>query len=365
LAEWETSTGKFVTGFIKDITERKKAELELEKNLSTVRKLSVAINQSPVTTVITDLEGKIIFVNPKFTEVTGYTFEEAIGQNPRVLNSGHTPKEEYKELWDKILSGKNWHGVFQNKKKNGDLFWENAVISPVKNEQGIITNFLAVKEDITEKRLAELALIESNERYNLVAKATNDSIWDLNILTHEIVRSGNGFEKLFGYKAKAGNTDYTNYRNLIHPDDLERVIASKTKVFDSPNEFNWEQDYRFLKANGEYAFVHDKGFIIRDKQGIAIRMIGATQDVTEREKHVKAIEEQNSKLRDIAWLQSHVVRAPLARMMGIVDLLNDVEFNSEEFKEWLGYFNNSSAELDQIILDIANKSAAVDLKLKL
>jgi light-regulated signal transduction histidine kinase (bacteriophytochrome) len=70
-------------------------------------------------------------------------------------------------------------------------------------------------------------------------------------------------------------------------------------------------------------------------------------------------------LRDIAWLQSHVVRAPLARMMGIVDLLNDVEFNSEEFKEWLGYFNNSSAELDQIILDIANKSAAVDLKLKL
>ena len=340
----------------RDITKQKKAEEEKEKNISTIRKLSVAIDQSPVTTVITDLDGKIIFVNPKFIELTGYAASEVIGQNPRVLNSGHTPKEDYKKLWETILSGQSWHGVFQNKKKNGELFWEKAVISPVKNEYGIITNFLAVKEDITEKRSSELALIESNERYNLVAKATNDSIWDLNILTNEIVRPGSGFEVLFGYKSTEHSVDYPHYKNLIHPDDWERVIASKNKLFDNPNEYNWELDYRFLKANGEYAIVHDKGYIIRDETGKAIRMIGATQDITEREQHIKSIEEQNKRLRDIAWKQSHIVRAPVARIMGLINLLSEEKSVNDETNNLLKFIEESAIELDSIIRSIVENT---------
>jgi diguanylate cyclase (GGDEF)-like protein/PAS domain S-box-containing protein len=150
---------KNITGHLlvlHDITDRKRAEKEMLGVNNRLRTLSVAIEQSPVATVITDLEGNIVFVNPKFSESTGYTAEEAIGQNPRILKSGEKSSLEYKDLWDTLLSGHSWQGVFHNKKKNGELYWESAVISPVKNEHGVITHFMAVKEDITErKRLQE------------------------------------------------------------------------------------------------------------------------------------------------------------------------------------------------------------------
>ena len=141
-----------VWGIIEDISERKKAEKEKQKTDDWLRTLSVAIEQTPVTTVITDLAGNIVFVNPRFTETTGYTVEEVIGQNPKLLKTGETPGTAYQELWETILAGQNWHGVFHNKKKNGDLYWESAVISPVKDVNGHITHFLAVKEDITERK---------------------------------------------------------------------------------------------------------------------------------------------------------------------------------------------------------------------
>ncbi len=131
-----------------DISERKHAEEQLQK-------LSLAVGQSTASIVITDTKGNIEYVNPKFTQVTGYTLEEAIGKNPRILKSGETSPEEYKRLWEMISSGKAWRGEFHNKKKNGELFWEMASISPVKNKDNVITNFVAVKEDITERKKLE------------------------------------------------------------------------------------------------------------------------------------------------------------------------------------------------------------------
>ena len=132
-------------GIFSDITLQKERELEL-------RKLLRAVQQSPVTILITDTEGLIEFVNPKFTELTGYSADEAIGQNPRILNAGQTPPEIFTDLWDTISSGNIWCGEVLNKTKNGTLFWEIATISPLFDDNGLITNYLAVKEDVTEKR---------------------------------------------------------------------------------------------------------------------------------------------------------------------------------------------------------------------
>ena len=143
--------------FLSDITDRKRAEDELIK-------ISQAINQSPVTVVITDVNGDIEYVNPKFVEVTGYSPEEVIEKNPRILKSDEKSPEEYKELWKTISSGNVWIGEFHNKKKNGELYWENASISPVKNSEGKITHYLAVKEDITEKKKREIELINAKEK---------------------------------------------------------------------------------------------------------------------------------------------------------------------------------------------------------
>ena len=136
---------------VRDITERKRTEEEL-------RKLSRAVEQSPVSIVITDTAGKIEYVNPKFTQLTGYAAEEAIGQNPRLLKSGETPPEEYERLWKTITGGGEWRGELHNKKRSGELYWEQASISPIFNAGGIIAHFLAVKEDITVRKQREREL---------------------------------------------------------------------------------------------------------------------------------------------------------------------------------------------------------------
>ena len=131
--------------------ERKRAESEL-------RKLSHVVEQSPVSVVVTRKDGAIEYVNPKFSQLTGYTFDEVRGKNPRIMKSGETDPQVYKELWATITSGGEWHGELHNRKKNGELFWEAASISPVRSGQGEITHFVAVKEDITERKMADLAI---------------------------------------------------------------------------------------------------------------------------------------------------------------------------------------------------------------
>ncbi|MEW6648014.1 MAG: diguanylate cyclase [Pseudomonadota bacterium] len=131
-----------------DITARKQAETQL-------RKLSSAVEHSPASAIITDSEGNIEYVNPRFVEMTGYLPEEVIGQNPRMWQSGITPLKTYQRLWATIKGGEVWHGEVLNKAKDGHLFWENARISPIKNDDGVITHFVAVKEDITERKAQE------------------------------------------------------------------------------------------------------------------------------------------------------------------------------------------------------------------
>ncbi len=176
-------------GTITDITERKSAEAE-------VRKLSLAVEQSPASVVITNTQGTIEYVNPMFCKVTGYSAEEAIGQNPRILKSGEWPKNAYKKLWDTILRGDIWAGEFHNKKKNGELYWEAASISPVRNEAGEIVHFLAVKQDITNRKQAELAakqqakeLASANQSLAQATQAAEASRESAEVANKELARS--------------------------------------------------------------------------------------------------------------------------------------------------------------------------------
>ncbi|MEP0861280.1 MAG: PAS domain S-box protein [Ignavibacterium sp.] len=146
---------------INDITEKRKSEEQLKL-------LSLSINQSNSGIVITDLNGNIEYVNDTFCKLTGYSKEEVIGKNPRILKSGYTSQETYKQLWESITSGKQWSGEFLNKRKDGTLYWESARISPVKDEQGRITNFIGIKDDITrlKKLLDELKIAKAKAEEN-------------------------------------------------------------------------------------------------------------------------------------------------------------------------------------------------------
>lgn len=153
-------------------------------------KLSAVVEQSPATIVITDTAGNIEFVNPKFAQLTGYLPEETLGRHTRMLKSGNTPPEVYESLWATITSGAVWHGEFESRKKNGELFWEAATISPIKNNEGTITHFVAIKDDITGRKKLEGQLRQS-QKMEAVGLLAGGVAHDFNNMLMAIVGYGN------------------------------------------------------------------------------------------------------------------------------------------------------------------------------
>ena len=146
---------------------RAKLETTVEERTLELQRFHCAVEQGPVSVMITDLQGRIEYVNPRFTKITGYQSEEVVGKNPRFLKSGKTTDKEYKVLWETITSGYEWNGVFENMRKDGSFFQEHATISPVKNEAGKIINFVAIKEDVTQQLELERQLQQSQKMESL------------------------------------------------------------------------------------------------------------------------------------------------------------------------------------------------------
>jgi PAS domain S-box-containing protein len=163
----------------RELAERKRAEENL-------RKLSVAVEQNPASIVITDTSGTIEYVNPHFTELTGYSFAEAVGQNPKILKTGETSAKQYQQLWQTILSGGEWRGEFHNRKKDGELYWEQALIAPIRDESGTITHFIAIKEDITDRKQLEVQLRHS-QKMDAVGQLAGGIAHDFNNILTAII----------------------------------------------------------------------------------------------------------------------------------------------------------------------------------
>lgn len=195
------------------------------------QKLSKAIIQSPVSIVITDPNGSIEYVNPRFTELTGFTLEEAIGENPKILKSGEHNDLFYKNLWETIKSGKDWSGEFRNKKKNGELYWESANISPLVNEDGVITNFVAVKEDITERKKMVEDLIVAKDQAEASDRLKTAF---MNNISHEIrtpLSGINGFGQLIT-QPNLTEEEIESYMDILEK-STERLINTINDYMDA------------------------------------------------------------------------------------------------------------------------------------
>ena len=334
---------------INDITEKKNAERELQK-------LSQAVEQSPASIIITNPLGNIEYVNPKLLDSSGYSIEELKGKNPKIFNSGDKNKDEYKYLWDTILSGSQWKGEFRNKRKDGSYYWESATISPIKNDEGKIINFIAVKEDITEKKLILDALKESEEYFRLFYE--NSPVGYISI-DHE------------------GNINEVNKALLdqVGRSKPEVIYHSVTEFLSELSAMRFQENFpKFVQygkiSNIEYEIIHKNGRviifsidgrIIKNSKGefnqAYIVMFNITERKIAEEEIIKAKEkaEEMSKLKsNFLANMSHELRTPLVGMLGFSDLLQNVL--EGEYKEYASVINKSGNRLLKTLNDILNFS---------
>lgn len=268
----------YILEVYRDITDYRKIE---DKLLS----LSRAVEQSQASVIITDTDGRIQYVNPHFSQVTGYSWEEVIGQNPRLLKSGVQPKKTYQDLWQAIKAGQTWQGEFCNKKKNGELYWERVSVSPVKNLAGAITHFVAVKEDFTDYKLAQEALQSSFNRYQSYIELTGQLGWATNA-AGEVVEDMPSWRKFTGqtYEEIKG----WGWSYALHPDDLERVTIAWVSAVKTKS--GYETQYRLRRHDGAYRYFMTRGAPVFKEDGSVGEWIGTCIDITEREQLERKME---------------------------------------------------------------------------
>jgi len=282
-----------------DIGDRKRAEEQL-------RKLSLAVEQSPASIVITDTKGNIEYVNPKFTQITGYTLEEVQGKNPRILKSGETPQQEYKTMWKTIMSGTDWQGEFHNKKKNGELFWESASISPVKDSNNSITNLVAVKEDITERKRMEEELRRSERHYRLLAENMVDVLWVMDLETMRFTYVSPSVEKLRGFTVEEVMNQ--SLEEVLTPNSLahlNKILPDRIKAFLSgePNSGRYQDEFEQPRKDGTTVWTDVTATGLKNKNG-NVEIIGVSRDITERKLAERARQEAEDALRHAQKLES-------------------------------------------------------------
>ena len=228
----------------------------------------------------------------------------------------------------------------------------------IRNSNGKATRLIGATSDISELKAKEEALEVANERFNMAMEATNEMIWDWNIDTGAIIRS-QAFEDVYGYSLKDNLPANTFWFSRTIKKDRKRVSESLEMALKNAGQTRWKEEYQVRKSSGEIAHVIDRAYILRTPEGNPTRMVGAVLDVTESRRLLQEIRKQNKVLREIAWEQSHVVRAPLARLKGLIYLLEINAYEEIERQEIIKNISDSANELDTIVRRIVMRTEEI------
>lgn len=223
---------------------------------------------------------RIVYVNDAFERLTGYSKREGIGNTPRMLQGPGTDRQQLGRIREALANESPVRCEVLNYTRTGDAYWIELDITPLFDPQGHCTHFVAVQRDITERKQREAELHLAQERFQLISRATNDVIWDWDFATNRVWWN-DSMTKVFGHDPAELEPGLESWTNRIHPDDRERVVDSIHVVIDGKEEL-WSEAYRFARSDGQYANVIDRGFVNRDANGKATRMVGSVIDTTER-----------------------------------------------------------------------------------
>ena len=312
--------GHLLARVIRYAIERQRTEVQL-------RWLTLAVDQSPASVFITDPSGTIQYVNHKFTEITGYSAAEAIGQTPRLLKSGLTPPEYYRALWSTIQAGSTWRAEIQNRRKNGQLYWDAVTISPIRDARGAITRFLAVQEDITDRKRTEQALRERDERFQQLADNINEVFFVQDIQFRETLYISPAYEKVWGRTCQSLYDQPRSFLDPVPPEDRVRLIASIAR--NQQGEDGGDVDFRVVRPDGDIRWMLAHAVPVRNAQGEVYRIAGVALDITERRRAEEALRANEQRLRTL-FETVHLL------VLGL-DVQGDVEYVNPFFLELTGY----------------------------
>ena len=281
-------------GFITDISERKEAE-------TAIKMQSAAFESFALTIIITDIKGRIKWVNPAFTQLTGFSVDDAIGKTPgELIKSGKQDKYFYKSLWDTLLNKKVWSGELINRRKDGSLYYEEETITPVLDSQGNISSFIAIKIDITERKKLYQELADEKRRMADIIKGTNLGTWEWNVQTGE-TRFNEQWANMIGYTLdEISPASIETWMKFAHPDDLKTSGELMEKHF--KGEFDYYSfESRMKHKNGEWMWVLDRGKVhVWDDEGKPLLMSGTHQDITARKQVEDDLKESTERHRGLS-----------------------------------------------------------------
>lgn len=331
----------------------------------------LALDQHAIVS-IADARGKIVYVNDRFCEISGYDRHELLGCNHRIINSGHHSSDFFRAMWRAIAHGDVWHGEICNRRKDGCLYWVVSTITPFMDDSGRPYQYVSIRTDISRVKYAEQAVEIHKERLRRGQMYANIGTWDWNIVSGELLWTER-IGSLFGYADGELETSYDNFLRAIHPDDQQTVIDAVNACIE--HDIPYDIEHRVIWPNGTVRWLLERGAVLRDENGCARQMLGVVQDIDDRKRAELALIEArdeadraNRAKSDFLSSMSHELRTPMNAILGFAQLLDGDDSLEPEQRDNAGEIIRAGGHLMNLInevLDLAKvESGRIDLSME-